>query len=141
MKLKGSPLNLNIYEASEIKTNRHFQQFTRLEFERFYLPESMRPFTDLIPLGTREFISDDNRGAVSALPTLKMDGTDFYVSVKGIGSTTNPFSTQLLGKAEICSLLKDSTLKNKIVNSERKRSTIPYRGIMVKRFPIWGTRS
>jgi hypothetical protein len=60
---------------------------------------------------------DDNRGAVSPLPSLKMDGTDFYLSVKGIGSPTNPFSHQLLGKDEICSLLKDSILKERIVNS------------------------
>jgi len=118
MKLKGSPLNLNIYEASEILTNKHFQQFRSLEFERLYLPESMRPFTDLNPLGMKEFVADDNRGAVSTLPLLKMDDTDFYLSVKGIGSTTNPFSTQLLGKDEICNLLKESTLKNRIVDSE-----------------------
>jgi hypothetical protein len=118
MKLKGLPLNLNIYEASETLTNKHFQEFKMPEFERFYLPESMRPFTDLSPLGTKEFIIDDNRGAVSTSPSLKMDGTDFYLSVKGIGSTTNPFSHQLLGKAEICGLLKDSRLKDKIVNSD-----------------------
>ena len=46
-----------------------------------------------------------------------MDGTDFYLSIKGVGSTTSPFSHQLLGKTEICSLLKDSTLKERIVNS------------------------
>jgi hypothetical protein len=78
----------------------------------------MRPFTDLSPLGTKEFIIDDNRGAVSTLPSLKMDSTDFYLSVKGIGSTTNPFSHQLLGKTEICNLLKDSRLKDRIVNFE-----------------------
>jgi hypothetical protein len=118
MKLKGLPLNLNIYETSEILTNKHFQEFKMHEFERIYLPESMRPFTDLSPLGTKEFIIDDNRGAVSILPSLKIDGTEFYLSVKGIGSTTNPFSHQLLGKAEICNLLKDSRLKDRIVNSE-----------------------
>jgi hypothetical protein len=118
MKLKGLPLNLDVYEASETLTNRHFQEFKMPEFERIYLPESMRPFTDLSSLGTKEFIIDDNRGAVSTLPSLKMDGTDFYLSVKGIGSTTNPFSHQLLGKAEVCNLLKDSRLKNRIVNSE-----------------------
>ena len=64
------------------------------DFERLYLPESMRPFTDIKPFGTKEFVKDDNRGAVSTLPSLKMDGTDFYLSVKGIGSTTNPFSNQ-----------------------------------------------
>ncbi len=80
----------------------------------------MRPFVDTVPAGTKAFIADDNRGAVTAQPVLELDGSDFYLSVKGIGSTTNPFSQQLLGKAEICSLLKDSRLKDLIVNSEEK---------------------
>jgi hypothetical protein len=116
--MKGLPLDLSAYEASEVLTNKHFQQFKMPEFERIYLPESMKPFTDHSPLGTREFVVDDNRGAVSTSPSLKIDGTDFSLSVKGIGSTTNPFSRQLLGKAEICSLLKDPILKDKIVNAE-----------------------
>ena len=118
MKMRGLPLSLNMFEASEILTNKHFQEFKLPEFERIYLPESMRPFTDLNTSGTREFLIDDHRGAVSASQSLKMDGTDFYLSVKGIGSTTNPFSHQLLGKAEICTLLKDSALKDRIVNSQ-----------------------
>jgi len=120
MKMKGLPLNLSMYETSEILTNKHFQEFRMPEFERVCLPESMKPFTDLSPLGSKEFIADDNRGAVCASPCLTMDGTDFYLSVKGVGSTTNPFSQQLLGKAEICTLLKDSNLKERIVNSEEK---------------------
>jgi len=120
MKLKGQPLDLDAYEASEVLTNKHFQDFDLREFERFYLPESMRPFVDLVPTGTKAFVADDNRGAVSASPVLELDGTDFYLSVKGIGSTTNPFSQQLLGKAEVCSLLKDARLKDMIMNSEEK---------------------
>jgi hypothetical protein len=120
MKLRGLPLNLDAYPAAEVLTNRHFKEFKMPEFERIYLPESLRPFTDLSPLGSKEFIADDNRGAVSPLPSLKMDGTDFYFSVKGVGSTVNPFSNQLLGKAEICSLLKDSKLKDRFVNCEEK---------------------
>jgi hypothetical protein len=120
LKLKGLPLDLDMYETSEVLTNKHFRDFEMLEFERVYLPESMRPLTDLDRSGTKAFIADDNRGAVSALPSLELDGTDFYLSVKGVGSTTNPFSQQLLGKAEICSLLKDARLKDRIVNSEEK---------------------
>ena len=120
MNLKGVPLNLDIYETSKVLTNKHFQEFEMCEFERVYLPESMRPFTDLNPSGTKAFIVDDNRGAVSTLPSLELDGTDFYLSVKGVGSTTNPFSQQLLGKAEICSLLKDIRLKDRIMNFEEK---------------------
>jgi hypothetical protein len=116
--MKGLPLELNAYEPAEVLTNKHFQEFKMPEFERVYLPESMKPFTDQSPLGTKEFVVDDNRGAVSTSPSLKIDGTDFSLSVKGIGSTTNPFSHQLLGKAEICSLLNDPSLKDKIVNAQ-----------------------
>jgi len=120
MKLKGLPLNLNTYRVSEVLTNRHFKDFRMKEFESVYLPESMRPFSDLTPSNEKEFIVDDNRGAVSIRPFLRIDGTDFYLSVKGVGSTTNPFSHQLLGKSEICGLLEDSRLKDRIMNSEAK---------------------
>lgn len=118
MNMKGLPLSLDVYESAEVLTNRHFQEFSMREFERVYLPGSMRPFTNLVSAGTKEFIVDDNRGAVSSSPSLRMDGTDFYLSVKGVGSTTSPFSHQLLGKAEICSLLKDPVLKEEILNAD-----------------------
>ena len=117
MKLKGTPINLNTYEVSETLANRHFQEFKMNDFGEIHLPESMKPFTDLNLLATKEFVVDDNRGAISTLPSLKIDGTDFYLSIKGIGSTTNPFSRQLLGKDEVCSLLKDFRLTERIVNS------------------------
>ena len=120
MRMKGLPLNLNMYEADETLTNKHFQEFKMSELDRIHLPESMGPFTNLSPLSTKEFIVDDNRGAVSTSPYLEIDGTDFYLSVKGVGSTTNPFSHQLLGRAEICNLLKDSRLKDRIVDSEER---------------------
>jgi hypothetical protein len=118
--MKGLPINLDFYKTPEVLTNKHFKEFAMPDFERIYLPDSMRPFMDLSPLGTKEFIVDDNRGAVSTSPSVEMDGTDFYLSVKGIGSTTNPFSNQLLGKAEICNLLNDPELIDRIVNSEEK---------------------
>ena len=122
MKLKGPSINLSTYEASEMLTNRNFQEFQMNEFERFHLPESMKSFTELNPLATKELVVDDNRGAVSTMPSLKLDGTDFYLSVKGIGSTTNPFSHQLLGKDEICSIIQDSRLTERIVNSPETAS-------------------
>ncbi len=117
MKLKGLPLNLDTYETNEVLTSKHFREFRMPDFEWIYLPESMRPFAGASPLGVKEFIADDNRGAVSTLPSLKIDGSDFYLSVKGVGSTTNPFSHQLLDKSEICNLLRDSRLNEKILNS------------------------
>ncbi len=118
MQLKGLPLELNGYESPEILTNKHFQEFKMSEFERLYLSDSMKPFTDLEPTSKKGFIEDDNRGAVSPSPSLRMDGTEFYLSVKGIGSTTSPFSHRLLGKDEICNLLDNPALKEKIVNTK-----------------------
>ena len=120
LKMKGMPLNLNSYDASELLTNKHFQEFKMPEFERIYLPESMGPLTSLNPLGVKEFLVDDNRGAVSTSPALTIDGTDFYLSVKGIGSTTNPFSHQLFGKTEISSMFKDSAIRDRIVSAEER---------------------
>ena len=117
MKLKDSPIKLNLYEASEVLTNKHFRDISLPEFERIALPQSMTPFTAQEPLDTIDFLRDDNRGAVCSEPCLNIDGTDFYQSIKGVGSTTNPFSRQLLGKAEICSLINDEGLKERIVAS------------------------
>src|SRR5919108_1828384 len=122
MQLKGIPLSLNTYESPEILTNKYFQEFKILDFDKIYLPESMEAFTDQNKLDVKEFLIDDNRGAVSPTPLITMDDTEFYLSVKGIGSTTNPFSHQLFGKTEISNFLKDSKLKDKIVNSEMKSS-------------------
>src|SRR5712692_7148901 len=120
LKMKGLPLNLNSYEAPEVLTNKHFQEFKMPDFERFYMPESMRLFTNLNPVSANEFIVDDNRGAISNSPALTMDGTNFYLSVKGVGSTTNPFSHQLFAKTEISSMLKDSAIRGRIVSAEER---------------------
>ena len=98
MKMKGMPLTLNVYESSKVETNKLFQNIELPEFEKIYLPDSMTPFTDLAPLGRKEFIQDDNRSVVDSKVALTIDGTDYYQNVKGIGSTTSPFSRKPLHK-------------------------------------------
>jgi hypothetical protein len=120
LKLKGLPINLNMYGAAEIMTNEHFQGFNMPDFEKIYLSENMAPFADDSPLGMKELLVDEHRGAISDTPVLTLDGTEFYLSVKGIGSTTNPFSHQLFGPSEMSALLKDSVLKERIMNSDWK---------------------
>jgi len=126
IKLRGIPLNLNVYEGAETISNKFFQSFKMPEFEKVYLPDSVRPFTDAEPIGTKELLIDDNRSAVSREPCLAIDGTDFYFSVKGIGSTTSPFSRQLFRKEEISSLLKKSDgVKERIMNAKGKEMRFP----------------
>src|SRR5713101_5042184 len=78
MKLKGLPINLNMYAAAEIMTNEHFQGFNMPDFEKIYLSESMAPLTEGPSLGTKELLVDEHRGAVSNTPVLTLDGTEFY---------------------------------------------------------------
>ncbi len=118
MKLKGMPLNLKSYRASEVMTNKHFQEFNMPEFGSLYLPDSMRPFVSTEESGERELLVDDNRGAVSPSPSLTMDGTEFFMSIKGVGSSTNPFSQQNLGPTDVCSVLEDSELKETIISDK-----------------------
>ena len=111
IKLRGVPITLNAYDGAGTITNRYFRSFQMPELGRVYLPDSVKPFTDTDPIATRELLIDDNRSAVSREPYMAIDGTDFYLSVKGIGSTTSPFSRQLLKKEEVSSLLKALTRK------------------------------
>jgi hypothetical protein len=121
------PIELDVYEGAETITNRHFQRFRMPEFEKIYLPDSVRPFTDADPVGTRELLIDDNRSAVSREPCLTIDSTDFYFSVKGIGSTTSPFSRQLFKKEEISSLLGkgSSGVKDRLMNLKDREMKFP----------------
>ena len=119
------PISLNVYNGAAAITNKYFRHFQMPEFERIYLPESVKPFSELDPIGTGEFLIDDNRSAVGRNPYMTIDGTDFYFSVKGIGSTTSPFSRQLLKKEEICSLIRSGPTKERIMNAKEKETNFP----------------
>jgi len=114
----GIPLVFSRLNASKVRTNKYFANTDMPDLEKLYLPESMIPFTDLSPTGQKEFIVDDNRSAVTQEPCTKIDGTDFYQNVKGIGSTTGPFSRKPLTKTEIIAFQNNSILKSKIHHSK-----------------------
>ena len=125
IKLRGVPITLNAYDGAGAITNKYFRSFQMPEFEKIYLPDSVNPFTDTDPVGNKELLIDDNRSAVSREPYMTIDDVDFYFSVKGIGSTTSPFSRQLFKKEEICSLLKTSAIRDRITNAKEKEMKFP----------------
>ena len=123
--MRGAPITLNMYEGAETVTNKYYTSFKMPEFEKVYLPDSVKPFTNADPIGFRELLIDDNRSAMAKEPCLEIDRTDFYFSVKGIGSTTSPFSRQLFTKAEVCSLLKSGSTKERIMAAKEKEMKFP----------------
>ncbi len=125
IKLRGIPITLDEYQGEGTISNRYFRSFQMPEFERIYLPESVRPFTDAGPTGAKELLIDDNRSAVGREPYMAIDGTDFFFSVKGIGSTTSPFSRQLFKREEISSLLKSGDMRERIASAKEKEMKYP----------------
>ena len=123
--LRGVPITLNVYEGAGTITNRYYRSFDMPEFEKIYLPDTVKPFSDADPIETRELLIDDNRSAMARKPCLTIDGTDFYFSVKGIGSTTSPFSRQLFTKAEISGLLRNGSTKERIMAVKEKEMKFP----------------
>src|SRR5947199_9745408 len=89
------------------------------------LSDNDKPFSDAVPLGTKELLIDDNTSAGGRQPYIAIDGTDFYFSVKGIRSTTSPFSRQLFKKEEVCGLLKSGATKERIMNAKEKEMRFP----------------
>ena len=116
MKLTGLPIDLGAYDASQELANRNFPQFKN-QPAGVYLPLSMQSFMNVSPIQTRRFIEDDNRGAVMDSPYTQINGTDFYLSVKGIGSTMHPFSHRPFSKAEISGFLADPKLRERVLKS------------------------
>ncbi|MGA7846064.1 MAG: hypothetical protein WCB18_03120 [Thermoplasmata archaeon] len=107
------PLELAAYPAECIR-NRHFQQFDIVQLERFYLPRALTALLEEAPVETREFIEDDNRGAILPNSIVTLDGTEFFLSVKGVGSTIDPYSWRTLDRAYAAELSDDPAIQARL---------------------------
>ncbi len=110
-------MGLQLFQADERITNSQFSQFDSKELSAVYLPDTMAALLDVKPFEVGQFVEDDNRGAISPSPVATIDGLDFHLSVKGIGSTTAPFSYQLLDREYLSSLVGDLKLRSRIRES------------------------
>jgi hypothetical protein len=95
VRLAGLPLLLSAFPAETI-TNRNFQPFDLRRWDRYFLPPALTSLTDASPVETLDAIEDDNRSAILPEPVATLDGLPFYLSVKGVGSTVDPFSLRRL---------------------------------------------
>ena len=93
--LVGIPVPLSTFPAETI-TNRHFQRFDLARWDRYFLPSSLAPLVDSPSTEVVDAIEDDNRSAILPEPVATLDGLPFYLSVKGVGSTVDPFSLRRL---------------------------------------------
>jgi hypothetical protein len=105
MRLGGTPLTLAAYRADS-RTNGNFAAADLASLDVVYLPPALADWIDAEPLRTEEFIEDDNRGAIRPEAVATLDGLPFYLSVKGIGSTADPYSGRDLDQAYAAELTR-----------------------------------
>ncbi|HTW76990.1 MAG TPA: hypothetical protein VMG14_04405 [Thermoplasmata archaeon] len=113
MPLSGMPLDLAEYPARTI-TNRRFLSHDLGALDRCFLPPAMTGLIDVAPIGVRRFLEDDNRGAVAPAPIATLDGVDFYLSVKGVGSAADPFSARPLDRTLAAALTTDADVRRRL---------------------------
>ncbi|MCI4369912.1 MAG: hypothetical protein L3J81_01120, partial [Thermoplasmata archaeon] len=116
MKLAGMPLTLLGFPAESI-TNRQFASSDLASIDRVFLPEALGALLDEPPVETRQFIEDDNRSAIVPDPIATVDGREFYLSVKGVGSTVDPYSWRALDRAYAAELADDRDVRERLQRS------------------------
>jgi len=121
LRLAGTPVHLAEYPG-RTTTNCRFAQHDLSALDRFFLPVSLTGFVDEPTLGIRAFLEDDHRGAVSPDPVATLDGTDFHLSVKGIGSTVEPFVARPLEASALDRLTDDPELRRRLAQPSCGRS-------------------
>jgi len=113
MRLAGTPVRLGAYPAEWI-ANPQFAAGSGAALRRFYLPPTLAPLVDTAPEEVVEFVEDDNRSAVRPEPVATLDGQPFYLSVKGIGSTVEPYSHRRLDPTLAAELTADPDVRRRL---------------------------
>jgi hypothetical protein len=114
-RLAGQPLRLSTFAAETI-TNRNFRSYELGTWDRYFLPPSLAPLAEGPELEVLDAIEDDNRSAILPDPIATLDGLPFYLSVKGIGSTVDPFSRRRLDGTLATELTDNLEVREKLRN-------------------------
>lgn len=117
MKLYGKELNLFPHEPSITIRSKNFRDFNIGEVEKFYMPESLERLNPNSTVSPVTFFEDDNRGAISPWETCNIGGTEFHLSIKGVGSTVDPYSLDPLNIHNVSELTPNREFGNTIENS------------------------
>lgn len=117
MNILGKELPLYPRDPSYAIRSMKFNKFSLGSFEKFYMPESLVNLKINDYNHPIKFIEDDNRGAIKPEAFCNIDGTDYYLSVKGVGSTVDPYSLDPLNVFSIGSLTDDLAFRKEIENS------------------------
>jgi hypothetical protein len=121
MRLAGMPLELAGFPADSI-LNPQFTGAPSGPPDRIYLPRALVPLAEESPVETRTFIEDDNRGAILPESIATLDGQEFYLSVKGVGSSVDPYSWRPLDRGYAAELCRDPDVRRRLQQQPADRA-------------------
>jgi hypothetical protein len=113
MRLTGMPVELATY-LGECITNRRFANVNLHALDSYYLPNALADLVEEAPTGVQQFIEDDNRGAILPDSVATFDGTDFFLSVKGVGSMIDPYSWRALDRTYAAELSDSPSVRERL---------------------------
>jgi hypothetical protein len=113
LRLVGNPLPLSTFPAETV-TNHNFQGFDLARWDRYFLPPALAALVDAPATQVLDAIEDDNRSAILPEPVATLDGLPFYLSVKGVGSTVDPFSLRRLDAGYAAELTDDPDVRERL---------------------------
>ncbi len=112
-RLRGPPVRLTPFRA-EMIPNPSLALAIPDALKRLWLPTPMSALADDPDGSDREFIEDDNRGAILPDPVASIHGRPFYLSVKGIGATVSPLSHRPLDRFEGADASDDGEVRRRL---------------------------
>lgn len=121
IRLSGTPVELRSFEAETV-TNRNFARYDLREWDRYFLPPTLSPLAEGPEVERVDAIEDDNRGAILPNPVATLDGLPFFLSIKGIGSTVDPFSMRRLDGAYAIELSNDPDVRDRLGSAKGDRT-------------------
>jgi hypothetical protein len=109
----GPAVRLLEFRAATV-TNGQFSGHDLSAWDRCFLAPPMAALLDAEPLATRDFVEDDNRSAIDPTPAATFDGQPFFLSVKGVGSTIDPFAHRPLDPTRAAALSDDPETRRRL---------------------------
>ncbi len=113
-RLPGLPLSLRAVPAT-VANHVRYREFGLSVPDAVFLPPAVAALLDGPESEPVEFIEDDNRGAIRPEPSVRWDGLPFYLSVKGVGSPVDPYSSGPLDGAFAARLTDDPEVRRRLL--------------------------
>jgi len=138
MIMPGYKIELLQYESKENYYNKQFKEYVGSYLDYVYLPPFFKNLSNINPIKSINFIPDDNRSGILEEPIAKINGMDFHLSVKGIGSVIDPYNQHVLTPPNIIEAITNHELREKILKIDSNADRLITNELWLRGSPYGG---